>query len=462
MDQPEYIFHFSDIRDGLCTVRFTNCCTGEAHEFCAAVDDRQFVLLKLPRMPAVLADLVDLALAVYVADRTLRRCIDAICHIHVHLPIRHPEIFTSSHIIEDLEGLLYRYTGDRWTFEFTQRVAHGRLAERQLCLPTVMSLGSSVEVALWSGGLDALAGLYNRMQDLESAQRYTLVGAGGNFHVHNIQRRVAMAVDECFPWPSRLVQAPIRLYGTDGMSKNSVPRSRGLVFLLLGTACAYMEGQNQLFVYENGIGSLNLPFRSSEVGLDRSRAVHPLSLKQVSQLVSQVLGQPFSYRNPFLFWTKAQMCDRLVRSNLTEAVGLTVTCDRRHRAIPMECGRCSSCLLRRQALAFHGVVEDASRYVATHAQAPRRSSDSLHLRAMLYQVTWLRSCLASSDPWHTLARKYHDLLDVADHVASRERLPIVTVRHLLLRLYENYVLEWETVWHTIGQGLLSAAELPAA
>src|SRR5205085_10815902 len=133
---------------------------------------------------------------------------------------------------------------------------------------------------------------------------------------------------------------------------NRIPRSRGFVFLLLGAVCALLEGKDELFVYENGIGAINLNYGSPEVGLDQSRAVHPISLIEMSHLVSNTLDAPFAFHNPFLFTTKAQMCEvfnRLPEQFLVQVnrlVSKTVSCDRRSR-IPkelMQCGCCSSCL----------------------------------------------------------------------------------------------------------------------
>ena len=80
---------------------------------------------------------------------------------------------------------------------------------------------------------------------------------------------------------------------------------------MLGAACAYLMGQKVLYLYENGIGAINLPYRESAVGLDHSRSVHPLTLLMVSDVISELLGQEFEVKNPFLFWTKAEMCKAL-------------------------------------------------------------------------------------------------------------------------------------------------------
>jgi hypothetical protein len=143
-------------------------------------------------------------------------------------------------------------------------------------------------VTLWSGGLDSLAGLYNRLSGEPSA-RYILLGTGSNTILHSTQQQVAVRLRSRFPGRIRLVQIPIRLDESTALRKEPRQRSRGFVFMLLGAACAYLAGKTTLSVYENGIGAINLPFRASEVGLDHTRSSHPLSLLYMSNLVTELL-----------------------------------------------------------------------------------------------------------------------------------------------------------------------------
>jgi len=62
------------------------------------------------------------------------------------------------------------------------------------------------------------------------------------------------------------------------------------------------------------------------------------------------------------------MCQALVEAGCVDLAFETISCDRLHREKPMQCGYCSSCLLRRQALAVQR-VEDQTCYIATARQA---------------------------------------------------------------------------------------------
>lgn len=411
-----------------------------------AIDDYQ--LLRQNQVPAEISDLVDLAVAVHVADRISIRQEDFPCQIHIVLPVRHPEIFERPQIAEYLRDNLYWYTGDYWLFEFRHRTAHGRRAELQRCIFPKNSTDEFIEVALWSGGLDSLAGLFTQLLS-KSGKSYTLFGTGSNTIIHHTQQQTAQAIREKIFGCTKLIQVPIKPDETTDLPKNSSQHSRGFVFLLLGAACARAEKQSSLHIYENGIGAINLPFRASEVGLDHTRSVHPLSLLKMSELVSRLLDVSFTFNNPFLLWTKAQMCESLIQANAIDLIFDTITCDHLHREKPMQCGLCSSCLLRRQALAVLG-IEDKTRYVSTHGTHSPSLNDT-HLQAMLYQVNKLKSILDEADPWRALSRRYPQLSDIVDQTATQYTATPEEMKKELLQLYGRYVREWDSVQHLVGR-----------
>jgi hypothetical protein len=258
--------------------------------------------------------------------------------------------------------------------------------------------------------------------------------------------------------------------------------------MLLGMACAYLAGKTTLHIYENGIGAINLPFRASQIGLDHTRAVHPLSLLHMSNLVPEWLGARFNFENLFLFSTKAMVCQALVETGCVDLAFKTISCDRLHREKPMQCGYCSSCLLRRQALAVHG-IEDQTCYIATDRSAasqapwqlpllfkplkntaiarPVESQEPLwpkyaHLLAMLRQVEDLRVLLSANPPWDSLVCKYPKLDDVVDYTAPDTGMAPEVMRERLVRLYQTYVCEWDSVRDHIGGGLLDSMKMQGA
>ncbi len=150
----------------------------------------------------------------------------------------------------------------------------------------------------------------------------------------------------------------------------------------------------------------------------------------------------------------------------------------------MQCGCCSSCLLRRQALITAG-VHDATPYgvleglhpnpLSSHpwpdsrlhgrsAQPsvvrPGSSFQSNHLRAMLRQVETLKVILASNDPWYELVHEWGVLRKVVDEPRALGRPALITEKQIL-DLYRRYVDEWSNplVLEDLKRGLVHEASI---
>ncbi|MFB2976397.1 7-cyano-7-deazaguanine synthase [Microseira sp. BLCC-F43] len=453
-DYNNYTLHFEPVLNSNGSVRFIDCSQSKEVNVGINVDDEAFGYRVQAEFPAIVADLIDLAVAIHASDRLAPQNLSGKPRrLQVVLPVRHPELLSAEPFRTKLEHLLEWATGSEWVFDFQTRVAPERFVKQQLVLQTVPQ---GCEVALWSGGLDALAGLYTRLR-MYPEKPFVLFGTGSSNSVYARQGEVAKKIESIFPGRCHLFRVPIRFHDSSEQQKNKRSRARGVVFTLLGAACAYLMGRRVLCVYENGIGAINLPYRASAVGLDHSRSVHPLTLLMVGGVVSELLGEEFRVHNPFLFWTKAQMCKALAEDGRNDLPPLTMSCDSPHRQQPIQCGYCSSCLLRRQALAATD-IKDGTRYVVLHgSRLPKEPS--LHLRHMLAQVTTLRCLLsASNEPslqWEAMTKEFPELDDIVDRGAVAENLLPADMQTRLIQLYRSYVSEWDAVESQIAVGLLN-------
>jgi len=449
----DYTYTFDHISEQLKSgqVRITDHATNLTYALQVAVNDDQLPFINYRTAPPLLADLVDIAAAVHMADRLSKNNRDMPRRMLLRLPIRQREVIDRPFICKKLQEVLYWFTEDHWFFEFTPYINLDRPAQMNMPLPFYGDTSLPVCTVLWSGGLDSFAGVYQQLLQ-DDVTHYILFGTGSNDMISYAQRRAAVAIERSFPKRTELVQLPFRLRDRHhGVKKSSSARSRGFVFMLLGAVCARQEGQNVLHIYENGIGAINLPFRKSEVGLDHSRSVHPLSLYYMGELLSSILGEPFFFENPFLFWTKAQMCKEPIYEDAAKAMFATISCDSRHRKQPTQCGYCSSCLLRRQTLAFHGVVDQTRYQIIEGADRQRRPEDSAHYYAMLAQVDTMRTLLSAENSWERMSQHYRGLVDIVDKIGGHQAV----TQDNLLCLYQNYVHEWDNVRHIIGPEFLT-------
>lgn len=440
----DYTFYFDSVLSSNGSFRFMDHSKGKESTVGLTLDDQDFQYRVMRDFPSAIADLIDLAVAIHASDRlAFQHLRKKQTRISVVLPIRHPELMNTSTFQAKLENLLGWTTGSRWSFDFQRRTASGRITEQQQVLPIVPE---ECEVALWSGGLDALAGLYTRLR-ASYTMPFMLFGTGSNDNVYARQAQVFKTLQPSFPNRLHLCRVPIRFSESNLHQKNKISRARGVVFTLLGAACAYLMGQQVLYLYENGIGAINLPYRKSVVGLEHSRSVHPLTLLKVSDTISELLGEKFRVQNPFLFWTKAEMCKTLAEDRRNDLVPLTMSCDSPHRQQPIQCGYCSSCILRKQALAA-SQIKDRTCYIVPHRKAPAGDT-SLYLRHMLAQVSTLRGLFNDSQApnlqWESLTRKFPELDDIVDWTAMAENLMPTDIQKHLVRLYQTYVAEWDAV-----------------
>jgi Queuosine biosynthesis protein QueC len=450
--QYDFRFQFEEVSLGFSQVLVTDYKNSETQRYQVFVDDRNMGIRLIPQFPARVSDLIDLAIAVFATDRILKPDMKQRLRIHVILPVTDPELMSDTKVTNKLWAALAQYTEHDWQFTFTKREGNNRPSVLQLSLP--FGSPKSIEVVLWSGGLDALAGFLNRIS-LNPDKHFVLFGTGSNTTIHRLQATLRTAVERRYPSSTTLVRLPYSVRKTtSSLPAKPLLRSRGFTFILLGAVCAYLQGQRVLHLYENGIGAINLPFRLSETGLDHSRAVHPLSLRYMSELLTLILGVPFEVVNPFLFSTKAQMCEIFHYSNYVELVAQTVTCDHVHRNLSnqpaMQCGRCSSCTLRRQALAAAGIYDETSYvYEEFFSNNVEPVYEHDHLPAVLHQVETLRRYINTSDPWRSLRQQYPTLsLDIVDRAAQNIKLEQSEIIGRLVQLYRRYVFEWDM----LGEG----------
>jgi hypothetical protein len=202
---------------------------------------------------------------------------------------------------------------------------------------------------------------------------------------------------------------------------------------------------DELRVYENGIGALNLPYTEAQVGSHGTRAMHPRTLVLASELLSGILGHTLAVVNPSFGMTKAQLVCGLPAC-FHDLIPVTVSCDGfpvRRRDTPL-CGVCTSCLLRRQALHACGLsgLEDTRRYAHDAvAMGSGGSTLPLGLLAMLDQAAGMGRALVESDPWIALIERFPPLARM-ESLLPGEPLLALTERLAILQLVRNYVSEW--------------------
>lgn len=425
------------------------------------INEVPLVLAFLQTLPTRVADLLDVALCIYEADRRSRRNFrDANTgqrRIHVKIEVRNPEVWTDYNMTQSLQDFLYWMSEDVWSFQFVRRRAFPSFPETNQFLFRLPP-ERPVRVSLFSGGLDSLAGLATHMRD-NSSNSYILVSGYTHNRLAERQRSQVRYIQQAMLGRDSSNARPtvhhvpihFNLRKLKSRQEEKGQRTRGVVFLALGAAVAAQAEADTLWVYENGIGALNLPLNEIQLGVDNYRGVHPRSLMMAESIFELALGQPLHIRNPFLFRTKAEMCRALKSSGLVDAIRHTVSCDSfplRIPGKPSQCGHCTSCLLRRHSLLIAGYGEYDSgclyRYDVLSNKGDIDSKRLFEIEIMKEQVYKLALCLGSDDPWCSLTVSFPELLRTHRELVDRYNLDADETRARFVQLYRTYIEEWKS------------------
>ena len=444
-----------------CKYDFTNSTTPVEPSGSYWINNKRLARSFCQTPPTKVADLLDVALAVYAADRLSRRNFKGANtgqrHIQVRVGIRDPSLWTDSNIAQKLQEYLYWLSEDVWSLQVVGRQAALHSAESDQFL-FQLPPEPPVTVSLFSGGLDSLAGLATRIRENQGGSCVLVSG-----YTHDrlaLQQRLQVqqirqsAWDETLPNPNPAichVAIPFGLQKHEKQQEEKGQRTRGLVFLAMGAAAVLLAETDTLWIYENGVGALNLPLNEMQLGVDNYRGVHPRSLMMAEDLFELALEQPLRIRNPFLFHTKAEMCKALKPAGLAEAVQYTVSCDSfplRLHGKPSQCGYCTSCVLRRQSLLAAGYeAYDPGRLYMCDVMTnganiePKRL---IGLEVMRGQVYKLNRCLESDDPWQSFTISFPELLRTHAELVKRGNLNDDDTRARIVQLYRTYVQEWKS------------------
>ena len=189
-------------------------------------------------VPSTLADLIDIAVAVHMADRLApRRCRNSELawwrrDLHVTVPVRRLGLWSSVEIQNALLETLRFLTDDDWSIKFSSRLESGRVSETQYFLFPEPFEGPP-NVGLYSGGLDSLAGTAAALGS-DSVSDFVCVSGVPN-HRQGLQQRLQVeGLNRLNSGRVTHVRVPCWLQSANELAQDASRRTRGFLFLLLG------------------------------------------------------------------------------------------------------------------------------------------------------------------------------------------------------------------------------------
>jgi hypothetical protein len=160
---------------------------------------------------------------------------------------------------------------------------------------------------------------------------------------------------------------------------------------------------------------------------------------------------------------------RLAGIELAHVVSRSISCDTfssQRISNISQCGLCSSCLLRRQALYASGMSqidpESGYRFDVTNPREHLDEQRLYHLHSMLDQVELLRTCIEATSPWEELTEHFPVLEEIKGDVAEFEGRGAREIADALVRLYRAYVREWDSFPYHLAKRTRNGSIWPTA
>ena len=398
------------------------------------------VKLGLPRfvrdvyhLPARTLDLLEIAAYVYCADRmSSRGPKDAVEYqvwarsFHFVVRVRDHAFWSRREVSGCLTSALQFMTGDR---EYKLTFQPGHSTERTGLFDDEqfrMDSSEYLDVALFSGGLDSLAGILNHLETTN--EQVCLVSHQSQPGTVRTQQRLVQALRSHYPGRVFHYRFECHLKGVRAVEETQ--RSRAFLYTSIAFAIAQAHGQDGFSVYENGITGINFPRRADLAQARASRTTHPRTIDHLKQLFSLFGGCEVQVRLPFLWKTKTDVLALMRTGQHPELIPSSVSCSKTFQNLGQatHCGGCSQCVDRRFA-AYAAKAEDIdgsgiyANDIISSAISDREVRTTVldYVRQARYFSTW------NDD--HFFAELATELSDVVDYLpdggSEFERLRLV-------------------------------------
>lgn len=413
----------------------------------------------LDEFPAQLAvreaDLLDIATVVFGTDRLTPRptsdsqdpgahFLDWRRELHVEVPVRDAAYWRTDSVRAAIERTLAELTDDTWKFEFVESQPPLR-GSKQLRL---LQPSDGRPVALFSGGLDSLAGTLSHAR--AHGQIPWLVSVASHTPTTRQQDNLIQLLQQ------HLRQTPEKLLfriNNEGLKPRDLAkrqRARSFLYFVVAALVARRVGTTDVMVFENGVTSLNLPISPILTSTRVTRTTHPLVLIAFEQMIRVVLEWPtFRMQSPHMYNTKAEMVGAV--ADARTLIAGTVSCAR-VRTGPW-CGTCTACILRRQVLWASGLADlDREECITRYKDRHKRTVDIFG--------SFADGTIPDDRRWYFLATLDHASRMLRDRntLASEPSLVLVARANALragtspteemkkmIDLHARYALEWLNV-----------------
>lgn len=364
-------------------------------------------------LPPRILDFLYIAAMVFCADRQVNRgertslSNDAWARsFEFHIPVLDINFWENESLQKALSDALCFMTGDRsYSFVFEKSVL-GLLPKEEYKQLAIFNketdrIGGSenVDVMLFSGGLDSLAGVVERLNTVLD-KKLLIVSHRANNSVTHTQKNVIKYLNE--KYPNRLIDYGFQCNNRRMVSKEETQRTRMFLFSTIAFSICHSIGKQKFYIYENGITSINLPIQTDVINARASRTTHPMTLGLMNKIF-RFFDDGFCVEAPYFNKTKEDIVKKISDFGEKNLIASAVSCSstRNKPGMAPHCGCCSQCIDRRFAM-YAAHLEEID---ATYAHNFIMSNPGKETVQRLYNTLRL-ACMEEYNSPMELYRKY--------------------------------------------------------
>lgn len=342
-------------------------------------------------LPNKVKDLLEIASCIYAMDRMIKRGNPESVEytswsrkINFHTRVRDSIFWNDQNIKQELTKALVYMSGDlNYTFDFLE----GGQDIGQTSLFDVPDLelpikGNSV-IALFSGGLDSLAGALTILE--ETNQNLILVShRSSNPSVRKIQDSVYKLLKK--DYGDRVSYFPFSCNLSGIRAEEETQRTRVFLYTAIATSLLSLSHKNEIYVFENGVTSINLPKRQDLMNSRASRTTHPRTVNLLENFYKHIYGSDFCIKHPFIDKTKTDVLNIIKKYKKLDYLNSTISCTKTFNISgkttnATHCGGCSQCIDRRIAFYAAEIEEYDAPYDIDPSKDEMEDAEALtHLR----------------------------------------------------------------------------------
>jgi 7-cyano-7-deazaguanine synthase in queuosine biosynthesis len=319
-------------------------------------------------IPKRVLDLLQIASYVFCADRMANRgSRESVTNsgwartFNFKIPVHDLPFWDDESVKKMLNDALSFMTGDR-RYDFTFFEAQEPIVQLSLFSKAESELvnAKDADVMLFSGGLDSLAGAIERLNQNPN-RKLCFVSHESSPTSKSIQNKLTENLGQTYG--DRIIRYRFECRNKDMKTKEETQRTRMFLFSAIAFAICDRLNKSEMFIYENGVTSINLPIQIDTINARASRTTHPKTIGLLERFY-RLLNPRFEIVTPYRANTKAEIVEKFRTYGAKNFIPSSVSCSttrNKPQGTP-HCGTCSQCIDRRFAMYAVGLDEEDDNY----------------------------------------------------------------------------------------------------